>query len=160
MEAVLLEVSEGTRRVVDVRDEAEYLEEHTEGAVCIPLEELAGRLYELPDTSVPLLVVHSNAQDVDALIATLHKAKWTATPCIFPPPLPLATGANRNRLYKPSPALELFIDKVEKDIDVKHAFDLGCGHGRDMAFLAGRGWAVTGVDNRSIVCSLSLPEGD
>ncbi len=39
---------DGRAIIVDVRPEAEYLHAHTEGAVSIPIDELACRLHELP----------------------------------------------------------------------------------------------------------------
>ena len=157
--AALGEVVCGTRRVVDVRSEGDYLQDHVAGSVCIPAGELASRMYELPDTSVPLLLVHGEDQDAEAqgLVAVLTKARWSVVQSVFPPQsLDRASGPNTNRLYKPSPALVCFLDEVEAGIGEKVAFDVGCGHGRDMAHLAARGWEVTGVDNRSVVCRASL----
>ncbi|WP_217145561.1 metalloregulator ArsR/SmtB family transcription factor [Streptomyces sp. AC627_RSS907] len=49
---LLREVEDGQVTVVDVRPTREYAAGHLPGAVSIPLEELAERLDELPDTTV------------------------------------------------------------------------------------------------------------
>lgn len=41
-----------------------------------------------------------------------------------------------------------------------HAVDIGCGTGRDMVFLAMRGWAVTGLDNRRKLLQQALQLGE
>ena len=53
------------------------------------------------------------------------------------------------RCWSPSPFLEAYIDHIEHSIGGPGvAFDVGCGSGRDIAFLAARGWHVFGIDNR------------
>ena len=144
------------REVLDVRSEAAYEAGHAAGSVCIPAEELPGRLYELPETSTPLLVVHdAGAEDVLAEVAAaLAKARWcdVQTATLPLPGVATETGSSTARLYRPSPALARLVGTVEEGLKgaglLLQAFDVGCGHGRDMAFLTGRGWWTAGVDNR------------
>eukprot|EP00754_Rhynchopus_humris_P050351 Rhum_TRINITY_DN8916_c0_g2::Rhum_TRINITY_DN8916_c0_g2_i1::g.30584::m.30584 len=145
------------RAILDVRTEAAYEAGHAAGSVCIPAEELMGRLYELPETSTPLLVVHdAGAEDVLAEVAAaLAKARWcdVQTATLPLPDTATETGSSTARLYRPSPALVRLVGTVEEGLKEAglelQAFDMGCGHGRDMAYLAGRGWWVGGVDNRA-----------
>uniref|UniRef100_A0A7S1FAR3 Tellurite resistance methyltransferase TehB-like domain-containing protein n=1 Tax=Noctiluca scintillans TaxID=2966 RepID=A0A7S1FAR3_NOCSC len=50
-------------------------------------------------------------------------------------------------LWKPTQVLEDLIDRIEAGTDSRFAMDLGCGSGRDVCFLALRGWDVCAVDN-------------
>jgi SAM-dependent methyltransferase len=55
-------------------------------------------------------------------------------------------------LFKPSPVLETWIDRIEDDLAAcssSAVLDIGCGSGRDLGFLVSRGhrWNVTGLDN-------------
>lgn len=50
-------------------------------------------------------------------------------------------------LWKPTQVLEDLIDRIESGTDSRFAMDLGCGSGRDVCFLALRGWDVCAVDN-------------
>ncbi len=61
-------------------------------------------------------------------------------------------GPSEPRLWSPSPALESCIDEVEANLRQcglpRVAIDLGCSQGRDVVFLASRGWRVIGIDNQ------------
>ena len=48
---------------------------------------------------------------------------------------------------KPPQVLEDFTDHIEGGTDSRIVMDLGCGTGRDVCFLALRGWDVLAVDN-------------
>lgn len=59
-------------------------------------------------------------------------------------------GPSEARMWQPSPALEACIADVEGSREAGTpllAVDLGCSKGRDVIFLANRGWRVIGVDN-------------
>ena len=50
-------------------------------------------------------------------------------------------------LLQPTHVLEDFIDRIEAGTDSRIVMDLGCGSGREVCFLALRGWNVFAVDN-------------
>lgn len=108
-------------------------------SVNIPFGTLRDRVHELPPRSTTVLVpqgVENSTETLDWLArggrrAELrHDFEWGGKP--------LATG----RLWRPSG----FICEVMPLLQCGTALDLGCGSGRNAAYLASEGFSVTGVD--------------
>ncbi|KAJ9468782.1 hypothetical protein DIPPA_34674 [Diplonema papillatum] len=150
------------RAIVDVRSMEAYSRGHLPGSGWLPGCEVKDRMYELPETAVKLLLVAENAEEGEALVKVLRDARWDAVGCLWEVASRrlglegIATGNARRRLWKPSPVLEEFAGTVESELNALktgpfEACDVGCGHGRDLAFLASRGWRVSGADNRAVL---------
>ena len=79
-----IDVAELARRreegafVLDVRNESEYVTGHVPGAVLIPLDELGGRMGELPGGQQLLVICRSGARSATAVEA-LRGAGYDAT---------------------------------------------------------------------------------
>ena len=149
---------------LDLRPRAAYLQQRLPGSVSIPCDELQERLFELPPKgSAIAVVVGASAEgaavvaDHEAAVAGLVKAGWHATMVNAadvaasewqegPTPLP------RPRLWEPAGLVRASIAGIEAQLARPNgagiALDVGCGSGRDAAFLAERGWSVLGIENR------------
>ena len=144
--------------VVDVRSEDAFLSCHLIGSINIPYCELTQRLYELPECSIPIDLIVDD--DCGADEDEINKMKWKVNIIKWSDLLNdtreefLEAGepTEKARLWQPTPLLVRKIEEIENELQERGlpltCCDIGCGHGRDIAFLTSRGWEVTGVDNR------------
>eukprot|EP01065_Artemidia_motanka_P009162 TRINITY_DN14683_c0_g1_i1.p1 TRINITY_DN14683_c0_g1~~TRINITY_DN14683_c0_g1_i1.p1 ORF type:complete len:245 (+),score=69.73 TRINITY_DN14683_c0_g1_i1:41-736(+) len=137
---------------LDVRPAEEHARSRVRGSVSIPLGELRGRMSELPPGGCGVAVVVGTGEEAAAVRALL--SKWPVLPRLWADVgrREIQTGpapAVCPRLWQPSPFLQTSVPLVERALGSPGlVVDVGCGQGRDLAFLAQRGWRVAGADNR------------
>jgi len=130
---------------LDLRGAAEFARGHLPGAGNLPLAELAGRKQELPPPGTPLFLV--GGELAAAGLARLGAsgrwplawseeppASWPATALVRDPPSPL---------WGPNPWLAAQAARLRP---AGRVLDLGMGSGRNAVWLAGRGFALSGID--------------
>ncbi len=99
-----------------------------------PVAEIANLVHALPPPGVEIEV--ANLPGGDAATEWLNAHGRPAR--LVPAPLePHAT-----RLWRPSPGLIPIVEELKPG----RALDLGCGTGRDVVYLAMKGWQATGAD--------------
>lgn len=161
--------------VIDLRLLEEFYKCHLAHSHSFPAATLAQRAYQLPERSTPLLIVYGSEPlggEEQQAIDYLQKAKWEIASVVSFASIERAdreeeeggsssssskkrrrfeSGAppHGQRCWNPSPFLALAIGSVEERLAGPGVcLDVGCGCGRDMNFLAERGWSVVGFDNR------------
>ena len=121
---------------------------HEVGAANIPLEELAGRVHELPAKGRGVRVLDSQPARAEAA-AEFFRTRGTAVKIEpFRPSRQSEAGRPRVRLWEPSPFLIEALDRVaaERELNCLSALDVACGTGRDAVYMAIRGLKVTAID--------------
>ncbi len=145
--------SEHETPLLDVRPESAFAILHRAGAVNIPLEELAGRIHELPPRGAALRVY--DRCPVRARWARSRlRARGRGTPTVVSGEAWLrsgrtARGPSRNRLWQPHDLLKRAIAETRRvwsSVDRRPALDLACGAGRDAVFLALAGFETAAWD--------------
>lgn len=132
---------------VDIRSRAAFALSRVAESVNIPYTDLSERLFELPAKDVPLRVVCDD--ESAASISTLLQAGWIARSAHASDLVDeLGDHSYRSRVWEPADYVIRQIEAIEACTKGRLALDLGCGCGRDAAFLAARGWRVIGVENR------------
>eukprot|EP00663_Eupelagonemidae_sp_cell21sb_P003506 gene3506-1872_t len=154
-------------KCIDVRDIGCFAASHFAGAVCIPAGVLEERLYELPCSSVPLVVVAAGEAAATEVLKLLRRTRRLAANspaervvsraavahvwqdlCARDATVVVTGPAEGVRLWCPSPLVERCAADIERRLGAPGTVaDVGCGHGRDMAFLTRRGWRASGADN-------------
>jgi len=144
--------------VVDLRPREAWLARRHAAAVSIPIAELDVRLFELPPKGAAVTVIAEVANDAEivAAVESLRKAGWQPA-VVDAASIPddactsAAPRAPRPRLWQPAALVRDAIDAIERGSlrGPGIALDVGCGSGRDGAFLAERGWSVLGIENRA-----------
>ena len=148
--------------VLDLRNEADFGRIRLLRSVNIEDSQLSQRFFELPPKGVAfVLVVKTGAprelptkgahgwsivdvfESSDALWDAARKLELTSA----------GELVQHSRLWKPCDVLEDHIDLFETprtasgQVSGRLALDVGCGSGRDLVYLANRGWTCTGLDN-------------
>jgi SAM-dependent methyltransferase/rhodanese-related sulfurtransferase len=158
--------------LLDVRPSGAYLARRAVDAVNIPLEELTERVHELPPHDRRLLVFDADPARVRQALAALRERGWAGAAAATPD-LPLTeSGSCPVRLWRPSAFLEEIVGLLQSRAELPKAdlrrprlqarslkpetedrkpetpaaLDIACGSGRDAAWPALRGFAVTAVD--------------
>jgi tellurite methyltransferase len=76
---------------------------------------------------------------------------------------PLAREGSRSgpsrALWSPSPTLRALLPQIMNRTPLRSAIDVGCGSGRDAAFLAYHGWDVVAVDRDSLLVQKAVALG-
>eukprot|EP01063_Lacrimia_lanifica_P039498 TRINITY_DN8690_c0_g3_i1.p1 TRINITY_DN8690_c0_g3~~TRINITY_DN8690_c0_g3_i1.p1 ORF type:complete len:337 (+),score=44.85 TRINITY_DN8690_c0_g3_i1:91-1101(+) len=158
-EGTWAEAASGSRRALDVRSRGDYEDGHLAGSVWIPADEVERRLYELPETAIPLLVVAASRDAANEVLSRLGgRCKWVGVgvgweECCSQDVVLVDRGFDSQaKLWRPTPILVEWVERLEGMLGGPGSMaDIGCGHGRDMAFLTARGWQVSGVDNRAVL---------
>lgn len=123
-------------RLLDVRPLSEAVARPIRDAACVPLDELPGRLHELPSPGEALHVADTGEEAQRAIDwlrgrhAQLAPFAWDDEPW------------RPRRLWEPNPLL----GHAASILRTGRALDLACGSGRDAVYLASAGWQVTAVD--------------
>eukprot|EP00744_Colponema_vietnamica_P004359 GILI01006524.1.p1 GENE.GILI01006524.1~~GILI01006524.1.p1 ORF type:complete len:278 (+),score=5.96 GILI01006524.1:664-1497(+) len=141
--------------LVDIRASDEYAQGHLKGSLSFPAKELIYRSGELPPRTkcVTLIFNGDDSGSLDTANDFFTRARWTIRDTIQinsldPTTFEQGSQPPKQRFWEPSPfVMEMLIGPMRGHTGV--AYDFGCGSGRDMAFLAGLGWCVTGLDNRA-----------
>lgn len=132
--------------VLDVRDEAAFAAGHLAGAGRLSPAEFEPHRAELPPRDVEVLVVHDapeQACDAAQALAAMgyERVAWLDAPLAALEGGHTATGAPA-RLWRPSP----FLERVHPLLPAGRVLDLACGSGRELVWLAERGWQAEGWD--------------
>ena len=142
--------------LVDCRDAAVFCQGHMLGASCLPANQLAMRMHELPQRNVPLVLCGDGENLV--LAETFLSAKgyqildtlvWSADLITkLQAEQRFAVGMDSPRLWQPAPLITYFVHEVlpAYQVNAGVGLDIACGAGRDMVYLALNGWQMTGVD--------------
>jgi SAM-dependent methyltransferase len=128
--------------ILDVRSPQAFVRLHRAGAVNIPLEELADRIYELSPRTEDLLIFDADPRRARWARSRLKARDRINTTIVFGENWlnegPTATGPSTDRLWKPHQllieAITHFRDKVS--VTASRALDIACGAGRDAVYLA------------------------
>lgn len=146
------------RLCLDLRSAAAYQTRHLVPSTNIPWQQLAQRCAELPPKNVPFAIVepaHCRGECLPWLqergwqcpwiFSDDDEELWTADTTLVEHGSP----SQRWLLFRPCPFLERHIDLIESRLtDHKTCLDIGCGSGRDVAWLmASRGWHVYALDS-------------
>ncbi|MDX9990043.1 methyltransferase domain-containing protein [Thiothrix unzii] len=142
--------------VLDCRSLAEFSQGHCRSACCIPAAELAGRMHELPKTSVPLQLYGTSADLLTASEFLAAKGYQVTQQNLWTPALEIAlkvsqqweSGVQSQRLWEPALLLVRFVHEFMPQFKLQpgQGLDIGCGAGRDAVYLAMHGWQMTGID--------------
>ncbi|MEE8171115.1 MAG: methyltransferase domain-containing protein [Phycisphaerae bacterium] len=135
--------------ILDVRLDRDFLLGHHPDAANIPLEELAGRVHELPRRHVEFAVF-----DDDPIRARWAQSRLRARGYAR---VTLSDGGDRNhrvvgsarvRMWRPHALLReaLGVIAESRGASGRDALDVACGAGRDAVFLATQGWCVEAWD--------------
>lgn len=149
--------------VVDVRSTIAYNASHPRGAFHFPWNEIQQLACGLPDRDSCIQVVIETSlvdgqhrQDVQNFFSRLQYAEVDVRPIEFFHDLTHIVPDGFS--FKPNSYLQEKISSVELSLGRGVAVDVGCGSGRDMVYLAHRGWAVYGIENRRclLTCAHAL----
>lgn len=146
------------RLCLDLRSAAAYQTRHLVPSTNIPWQQLAQRCAELPPKNVPFAIVEP-AHCRGECLPWLQERGWQC-PWVFSDDddelwtadttlVEHGSPSQRWLLFRPCPFLERHIDLIESRLtDHKTCLDIGCGSGRDVAWLmASRGWHVYALDS-------------
>lgn len=136
--------------VLDVRPEASFLQGHAAGAASIPLEELPGRVHELPPKGTAIALFDGDPDRRREAADLLRRRGYTvqdATPAIADL---VERGPSPAVLWRPGVFLIESLARIESLAPPaargRRALDLACGAGREAVYLALHGWQVDAVD--------------
>lgn len=126
------------RALLDPREAYAAAQSPLEGSVNIPLAEMSGRLHELPPRSRMISVVGDEPTGLTA-VALLQAGGRSAE---YVGPGRRADVPCPGRLWSPSS----FVEEIACKLPPGRALEMGCGSGRNLAYLAALGWSVSGFD--------------
>ena len=148
--------------LLDPRPASQAEQEPIEDSVNIPLDELEGRMHELPPRHGKLQVagpepwaakacefLRKSGRNADMSTDWDYEMVSSRSSENLQLSGPQSEVQNpkskieRGRLWKPNPYLE----EIVASLPPGRALDLACGSGRDAVFLAGIGWEVTAIDH-------------
>lgn len=142
--------------LLDIRPAAAFAAWHVPGATHFDglhgPDSLLSRLNELPaPASCPLLALLASTPSEAAEAAAGLTARGHLAPAVLSEAvlrsLPSAKGSASRALWRPAPVLAAELPHVLAALSGERtALDVGAGSGRDSAYLAARGFAVTAVD--------------
>lgn len=137
--------------LVDLRSAAEFVKQHVEHASNFPFGEEYGmesRLHELPAVSTQPQIAVIADWDKFSVVSTYLKCRGYPNPIKLDAAdvgdLPQCSGPSRV-LWAPAPVVIEELPRIYEN-PTRTAIDVGCGSGRDAAFLASAGLSVTAVD--------------
>lgn len=134
--------------LIDVRPDSAFVEAHAPDAANVPLEELPGRVHELPAREVSLRVTDADSARAAQARAFLESRGHVVEVVPFDAVTQTEAGPSRVRLWSPSPFLIDSMNRIERErppVGLR-ALDVACGTGRDAVYMALRGCDVTAVD--------------
>lgn len=143
--------------LIDCRPVEAYRLGHIAGATSIPAGEMPQRMHELPKTSQPLALCGDTASLRAAHEFLTRKGYEVVEQTEWKPQLlaelqrqgRLVAGMDSLPLWRAAPLIERFVEEIVPIHGVVpgKGLDIGCGSGRDMVYLAGHGWEMTGIDH-------------
>ena len=123
-------------RLLDPRPAQEAALNPIADSVNIPLDEMRGRMQELPAKHAPVLVAGPMAEEAVRALELWGREALIAEAWEF-------GDTGQGRLWEPN----AFLMEVAARLIPGHHLDLSCGTGRDAVAMAGAGWEVTAVDH-------------
>lgn len=149
--------------IVDIRSEEAYRQGHPPGAFHFPWSEIQKLSCGLPDRDSCIQVVVDSdpldSQQHEAVEKFFKRFKYSAVEVRDIKSYILLTQViPQGFCFKPNSYLQQKIDSVESTFGGGVAVDVGCGSGRDLVYLAQRGWIVFGIENRRrlLTCAKAL----
>ena len=158
--------------VIDVRSESEFKQGHLRNSCHFrgihSDDGLLSRLSELPEpqlrTQLSAIAVANDEQTAETAVKSLLEAGFrnVRVESISPYDTTILVSNKSRRLWAPS-SLAKYVAQLDTPTTV---LDVGCGGGRDTAWLAARGWRVHAVDRcekllkRAALLSTRLYEDD
>ena len=142
-----------TTAILDVRAAAAFESLHLAEAVNIPLEELPGRIHELPPKTTPIVICDTDRERAESARALLLLRGRIVTDVLHGPDClragPTTSGPTRVRLWRPHTLLQEAVCVAQGlwgSVQGRRALDVACGSGRDAVYLALAGFEVEGWD--------------
>lgn len=148
-----------TRLCLDLRSAAAYQTRHLVPSTNIPWQQITQRCAELPPKNVPFAIVEP-AHVRGECVPWLEERGWQCPWVFYEDDEELWTAdttmiehgppSQRWLLFQPCPFLARHIDLIESRLNggKKTCLDIGCGSGRDVAWLmASKGWHVYALDS-------------
>jgi tellurite methyltransferase len=139
--------------LLDVRSPPDYARRHLVDAVNIPLEELPGRIHELPPKTTPIDVfdvLADRARTAAELLSARGRRMGHVLHGDYLLDLePTSSGPNAKRLWQPHPWLAAAMDTARESwggLTGRRALEVACGSGRDAVYLALCGLSVQAWD--------------
>lgn len=131
--------------LLDIRPSDAFAVRHLPHSANIPLEELAGRIHELPDRYVLVCLIDTDPGRLAAAQAALCSRGYHSTAHLVSSEEFIESGPPQVHLWQPTGLLRQAIDVRPPPPSAK-ALDLACGTGRDAVYLALHGYSVDAVD--------------
>lgn len=142
--------------LIDCRPFADYIQGHIQAACSVPATELFARLHELPKRSKTLQLC-GKMEDLAVARPFLQERGYTLLADInwsaqlaeqLAQTGQLEVSAQSKQWWQAAPLLQRFVAEImpQHQIQASEGLDLACGAGRDLIYLAQRGWQMTGVD--------------
>jgi SAM-dependent methyltransferase len=130
--------------ILDIRLEKDSSESPIQGAFNIPFGELGDRLYELPMKSECLYILATNQNEFIGCLDLLGRHGWTKIHRFDPASIRDPPKFQVKRLWRPSGVIEAHLETLRIALSTLRVpalgrpicIDVGCGSGRDLAFLA------------------------
>lgn len=135
--------------LLDVRSADAFARGHVSGSASIPLEDLPGRVHELPPAAEAITVLDDEADRAARAVALLQTRGHRVTSRTLRVGECTEVGTRGARLWRASAFLvEAMrrITSVAPPSAAARAVDVACGSGRDAAYLATLGYTVDAID--------------
>lgn len=138
------------RVVVDLRPKECYDEGHLEGAFSFPWEDIQNESCGLPPRETLLTAIVDERIDQGSVTTYLSRLQYAALEVrMLGQHEEMVRRPPEGFCWVPNPFLVSVLRFVEESSGgISFALDIGSGSGRDMVFLASRGWHVVGIENR------------
>ncbi|RNF04280.1 type 11 methyltransferase [Trypanosoma conorhini] len=139
------------RVVVDLRAKESYAAGHVEGAFSFPWEDIRVDSCGLPPRDVELTAICDDAIDLDRVGEYLNRFRFASLEVRrLRVTETLVREVPQGMCWSPNPFLSEALPGIEAaNGGPSFALDVGSGTGRDMVYLATRGWSVAGIENRA-----------
>lgn len=139
-----------TPALIDLRVHEDFCQGHLPYACNLPMNRLADRMHQLPDTSQPLVLCGSADDLAMARHFLTDKGYQVVQQQLWHDSMAEMVDCRSARLWQASPLVESFVTDYASHISTqgKRGLDLACGAGRDAVYLAMNGWQMLGVDHR------------
>ncbi|WBW70555.1 methyltransferase with rhodanese domain [Schizosaccharomyces osmophilus] len=159
-------IAQGRLKCLDVRPRKEFQIRHLYGSVNIPSTSIAGCWFQLPAKQEGFVVLEQDGtyiddEEGDSCSEQLRQKGWKIEGSIrantefwqwIEQKGLIEQGESKRLLFEPSPHFKETIPVIEESLSKSEAraLDIGCGSGRDLAWLCSREskirYKVTGVD--------------
>lgn len=135
--------------VIDLRDAAEYDRGHVAEAYSFPWSSIKSLTCGLPSRYCSLVLVVDSSIDVGEVKSFFQRLNYHRIELLHELVCESFTTQRPTQFcWSPNPFLSETISYVESIGGKGIALDVGSGTGRDMVYLASRGWSAIGIENR------------